>query len=166
MPKSAVTNVLFCGRGGQGVLAAAEVLGWAALFSGYHVKKSEIHGMAQRGGSVESHLRFGKVVFSPLIPKGEVDYLVAFDRGERQRLKNFLKPKGGRDFLSALENAEEELGDQRYLNIFILAWLSRYLAIKEKDWLKAIARVFADKADKQENLKIFLKTRSGGDDLE
>jgi indolepyruvate ferredoxin oxidoreductase, beta subunit len=62
-------NVLFCGVGGQGVLKSAEVLGWAALLEGHHAKKSEIHGMAQRGGSVESHLRFGKEVYSPLIPK-------------------------------------------------------------------------------------------------
>ena len=68
-------NILFCGTGGQGVLKAAEVCGWAAMFAGLHAKKSEVHGMAQRGGSVESHLRFGKKVFSPLIPKGRVDVL-------------------------------------------------------------------------------------------
>ncbi len=57
--KTGTVNILFCGTGGQGVLSAAEICGWAALFAGCHVKKSEVHGMAQRGGSVESHLRFG-----------------------------------------------------------------------------------------------------------
>ena len=57
-------NILFCGTGGQGVLKAAEVCGWAAVYAGLHAKKSEVHGMAQRGGSVESHVRFGKEVIS------------------------------------------------------------------------------------------------------
>ena len=63
-------NITFGGTGGQGILKAAEICGWAAMFAGYHVKKSEVHGMAQRGGSVESHVRFGKKVFSPIVSAG------------------------------------------------------------------------------------------------
>lgn len=63
MLKSTTINILFCGIGGQGVLTASEICGQAAMFEGYHVKKSEVHGMAQRGGSVESHLRLEKKFF-------------------------------------------------------------------------------------------------------
>ena len=80
-------NVLFCGTGGQGVLKAAEVLGVAAMLQGYKVKKSEVHGMAQRGGSVESHLIFGPAVYSPLIIPGQADFLVCFMKA---REKGFL----------------------------------------------------------------------------
>ena len=70
-------NILFCGTGGQGILTAAEVVALAAMYDGYHVKKSEVHGMAQRGGSVESHVRIGKKVFSPIIECGKADYLLS-----------------------------------------------------------------------------------------
>ena len=87
-------NILFCGVGGQGVLKASEICGVAAMMSGYHVKKSEVHGMAQRGGSVESHVRFGKRVFSPLIAPGSTDLVVCFDKGEGARAAHYLKPEG------------------------------------------------------------------------
>jgi indolepyruvate ferredoxin oxidoreductase beta subunit len=82
---SAVTSVLLAGVGGQGVLLASEVLAEVASLAGNDVKKSEVHGMAQRGGSVVSHLRFGAEVFSPLIPRGGADYLVSFERLETLR---------------------------------------------------------------------------------
>ena len=99
-----VENILFCGTGGQGVLTAAEVTGWAAIYAGFHAKKSEVHGMAQRGGSVESHVRFGTEVLSPLIPKGQVDILVPFHADEADRLRAFLKP-GGVDLLPYMAKA-------------------------------------------------------------
>ena len=74
--KMRTTNILFYGIGGQGVLSAAEVCALAALNDGYHVKKSEVKGMAQRGGSVESYVRFGEHVISPLPEQGQVDILV------------------------------------------------------------------------------------------
>ena len=87
-------NILFCGTGGQGILTAAEIVGLAAMYDGHHVKKSEVHGMAQRGGSVESHLRFGKEVFSPIIEAGKVDFLLSFDKGEHDRMVSMLKQDG------------------------------------------------------------------------
>jgi indolepyruvate ferredoxin oxidoreductase beta subunit len=80
-----VTNVLLAGVGGQGVLLASEVLAGVAALAGHRVKKSEVHGMAQRGGSVVSHLRFGAEVHSPLIPAGEADFLVSFEKLETLR---------------------------------------------------------------------------------
>ena len=87
---SAVTNVLLAGVGGQGVLLGREVLAEVAALAGFAVKKSEVHGMAQRGGSVVSHLRFGAEVFSPLISRGAADYLVSFERLETLRYLDFL----------------------------------------------------------------------------
>ena len=87
---SAVTNVLLAGVGGQGVLLGSEVLAEVAAIAGFEVKKSEVHGMAQRGGSVVSHLRFGAEVFSPLISRGAADYLVSFERLETLRYLDFL----------------------------------------------------------------------------
>jgi len=87
---SPVTNVLLAGVGGQGVLLGSEVLAEVASLAGFEVKKSEVHGMAQRGGSVVSHLRFGREVFSPLIPRGAADYLVSFERLETLRYLDFL----------------------------------------------------------------------------
>ncbi len=73
-----IFNVLFVGVGGQGVIVASQILGEVLLKAGFDVKRSEIHGMAQRGGSVASQVRFGTKVFSPLIKKGEGDFLVSF----------------------------------------------------------------------------------------
>jgi indolepyruvate ferredoxin oxidoreductase, beta subunit len=87
---SAVTSVLLAGVGGQGVLLASEVLAEAAAISGSDVKKSEVHGMAQRGGSVVSHLRFGPQVHSPLIPRGGADFLVSFEQLETLRYLDYL----------------------------------------------------------------------------
>jgi indolepyruvate ferredoxin oxidoreductase beta subunit len=89
---SAVTSVLLAGVGGQGVLLASEVIAEAAAIGGSAVKKSEVHGMAQRGGSVVSHLRFGPEVHSPLIPRAGADYLVSFERLETLRYLEYLHP--------------------------------------------------------------------------
>jgi indolepyruvate ferredoxin oxidoreductase beta subunit len=88
------TNILIAGVGGQGILLASEIIAHACLKAGYDVKKSEVHGMAQRGGSVTSHVRFGKRVFSPLIPKGDADVLLAFEQLEALRWVGYLKPDG------------------------------------------------------------------------
>jgi len=86
------TNVLVAGVGGQGVLLASEVLAEVSVLSGLDAKKSEVHGMAQRGGSVVSHVRFGKKVHSPLIERGEADFLVSFEKLETLRYLDYLHP--------------------------------------------------------------------------
>ena len=87
-------NVSLVGVGGQGILLTANMLARTATIAGMDVKKSEIHGMAQRGGSVISSVRFGTEVFSPIIPEGQSDVLVAFDRLEALRWKHFLAKDG------------------------------------------------------------------------
>jgi len=88
------TNILLTGVGGQGVLAASETLALAALAEGLETKQSEVHGVAQRGGSVVSHVRFGSHVHSPLIRCGEVDLLYAGEQLEALRNAHYLKPGG------------------------------------------------------------------------
>jgi indolepyruvate ferredoxin oxidoreductase beta subunit len=80
--------------GGQGILLASEVFGEAFLAAGYDVKKSEVHGMAQRGGAVTTHLRFGPKVYSPLIEPGTADLLIAFEKLEALRFVHYLKSGG------------------------------------------------------------------------
>lgn len=91
---SKVTNITLVGVGGQGILLTSEILARAAALSGLSVKKSEIHGMSQRGGSVSSQVRFGKAVFSPIIPDGETDVLVSFEKLEAIRCFPMLRPDG------------------------------------------------------------------------
>jgi indolepyruvate ferredoxin oxidoreductase, beta subunit len=92
--KTQITNILLVGVGGQGILLASEILAEAAMLSGFDVKKSEIHGMSQRGGSVVSHVRYGKEVFSPIVPEGEGDILFGFELMETYRSLSLLKPAG------------------------------------------------------------------------
>ena len=87
-------DILIVGVGGQGVLLASELLSAVALEAGYDVKKSEVHGMAQRGGSVSSHVRLGDHVYSPLIPGGSADVLLAFEQAEALRWVHAFKSGG------------------------------------------------------------------------
>ncbi len=89
-----ITNILVCGTGGQGVMTAAEILSQAAMARGLDCKKSEVAGMAQRGGVVTSHVRFGKRVWSPVITPGTADILVAFEVAEGSRWADMLRPGG------------------------------------------------------------------------
>ncbi|GAB4345389.1 MAG: indolepyruvate oxidoreductase subunit beta [Candidatus Abyssubacteria bacterium] len=87
-------NVLMVGVGGQGVLTAADILARSAMARGFDVKVSEVHGMAQRGGSVYSHIRYARKVRSPLIMMGEADIILAFERVESLRFAQYAKPDG------------------------------------------------------------------------
>ncbi|MBS3905880.1 MAG: indolepyruvate oxidoreductase subunit beta [Syntrophaceae bacterium] len=89
-----VTNILLSGVGGQGTILASDILCSVFHEVGYDVKKAEVHGMAQRGGDVTTHFRFGKKVYSPLIKYGDVDYLVSFELLEGLRYINWLKKSG------------------------------------------------------------------------
>ena len=85
-----ITNILMAGVGGQGVILASEIVAEVMMHAGFDVKKSEIHGMAQRGGMVNSHIRFGSKVYSPVIKKGEVDILFSFEQLETLRFLDYL----------------------------------------------------------------------------
>lgn len=92
--KRDTTNIVICGVGGQGIILASNVLCYTAFLEGFDVKKSEVHGMAQRGGSVITHVRFGKKVFSPLIEQGTADFILAFEKLEALRYMEYLKKNG------------------------------------------------------------------------
>ena len=91
---SNVTSILIVGVGGQGTLLASRLLGGAMMDQGYDVKVSEVHGMSQRGGSVETYVRYGDKVYSPLISLGEADILLAFEQLEAARFLPYLKAGG------------------------------------------------------------------------
>lgn len=88
------SSILIAGVGGQGILRASDILCMVAMSSGFDVKKSEVHGMAQRGGCVTSHVRYGKKVFSPIAQKGDVDILLSFEKLETLRYLDYLKKNG------------------------------------------------------------------------
>jgi len=89
-----VTNILISGVGGQGILLASEILSEVLMLAGFDVKKNEIHGMSQRGGSVVSHIRYGKKVYSSIIPEGQGDVLLGFELLETYRCLPLVR-KGG-----------------------------------------------------------------------
>jgi indolepyruvate ferredoxin oxidoreductase beta subunit len=158
MKKQDVYNVTFGGVGGQGIIKASELLGWAAMYDGWHVKKSEVHGMSQRGGSVESHVRFGRRVYSPLIGEGQADFLLCFQADEHERLKPFLK-KNGTDLIGYLEPAQGMIDNPRTLNTALMGVLSVFLPIKEASWHKALETVFAPKL-LDANRDVFARARA------
>lgn len=87
-------SVILCGVGGQGTVLASKLISYAAMAKGQEVKSAETIGMAQRGGSVTSHIRIGEEAFSPLIPKGKADVMIAFEPAEAVRNLDYLKPDG------------------------------------------------------------------------
>ena len=87
-------NIMIVGVGGQGSLLASKMLGHLLVNAGYDVKVSEVHGMSQRGGSVVTYVRFGDKVYSPIIDKGEADFIVSFELLEAARWIAYLKPTG------------------------------------------------------------------------
>ena len=87
-------NIMIVGVGGQGSLLASKLLGRMLLQKGYDIKVSEVHGMSQRGGSVVTYVRFGEKVYSPVIDKGEADFIVSFELLEAARWTEYLKPGG------------------------------------------------------------------------
>jgi len=87
-------NILLVGVGGQGTILAGKILAEVAVLQGFDVKMSEVHGMAQRGGSVVTHVRLAEQVYSPLVEEGEADFIVAFERLEALRWAHFLREGG------------------------------------------------------------------------
>ena len=95
-------NVMIVGVGGQGSLLASKLLGKLLVNEGFDVKVSEVHGMSQRGGSVVTYVRAGETVYSPIIDKGEADYIVSFEKLEAARYASYLK-KGGKIIVNSQE---------------------------------------------------------------
>ncbi|MBE5772716.1 MAG: indolepyruvate oxidoreductase subunit beta [Clostridiales bacterium] len=88
------TNIMIVGVGGQGTLLASKILGNVLISQGYDVKLSEVHGMSQRGGSVVTYVRYGEKVYSPIVDRGEADYILSFELLEAARWISYLKEGG------------------------------------------------------------------------
>ena len=160
-------NILMVGVGGQGIILASDILAAAALTAGFDAKKSEIHGMSQRGGSVFSHVRFGKKIFSPVIPEGGADVLLSLELMETLRWTAFAHT--GTEFIvlnekkppanteSYPEGVEKEIkslspgailldpaflidkiGDKKYLNVALCGILAGKLTLPEAAWREAV----------------------------
>ena len=138
-----VTNIVIAGLGGQGVLKASDILADAAFRAGYDVKKSELHGMSQRGGSVASDVRFGTRVWSPMVPAGEADCLIVIEDSQIAINRAVLKPAGrviGPDCLPP-----GALKTKKSLNVALLGALSAHLEIPQAHWLAALHANLAPK---------------------
>ncbi|MCE5302567.1 MAG: 2-oxoacid:acceptor oxidoreductase family protein [Planctomycetaceae bacterium] len=131
-------NVVIAGLGGQGVLKASDILADAVVLAGCDVKKAEVHGMSQRGGSVACDVRFGPKVFSPMTPDGEADYLVVLADEEIEHNRSRLRPGGALITPGSLEGLS--LPHRRSANVALLGVLSRQLPIDAAAWREAIRR--------------------------
>ena len=133
---SSIANVVIAGLGGQGVLKASDILADAAFLAGLDVKKSEIHGMSQRGGSVASDVRFGREVFSPMVPAGQAHYLVVLSEDQVPVAKRHLR-EGGTLITPECIDAEA-LPNRKSLNVALLGCLAGKLEIPREAWLRAV----------------------------
>lgn len=149
------TNIIISGVGGQGIILVSKILSAAALKSGFDIKQTEVHGMAQRGGSVVSHVRFGQKIYSPIIQENNADFILGFEKLETVRYLKYLKKDGlvicndlkikpvslpsypEDDIKELLKTVNhilidgtkycEELNEKKVLNVFLFGILSNYL---------------------------------------
>ena len=139
----AVTNIVIAGLGGQGVLTASDIVADVALSAGFDVKKSELHGMSQRGGSIASDVRFGREVFSPMVPAGEADFLVVVEPDQLSVNAAALSPSGV--VVEPSQFPAERLRNKKSLNVALLGALSHHLEFSEEAWIAAIKRRLPEK---------------------
>jgi indolepyruvate ferredoxin oxidoreductase beta subunit len=128
--------VVVAGLGGQGAIKASDILADAAFRAGHDVKKAEVHGMSQRGGSVTSDVRFGPEVLSPMIPRGQADFMVVLAQSEVEVNRFNLKAGGVLIPPDAVDEAL--LQNKKSLNVALLGALAARLDLAEEHWLAAI----------------------------
>lgn len=163
MQTSQWTNVVIAGLGGQGVIRASDILAEAAFLAGLDVKKSEIHGMSQRGGSVSSDIRFGKKIFSPVIPIGETDYLLVLEASQTEINLPRLKKQG--TLLEPKNLSTVTLLNPKAINTALLGLLSARMELIPLDaWENALRRYFPEKHIAL-NLEAFDLGRKAGKEL-
>jgi indolepyruvate ferredoxin oxidoreductase beta subunit len=138
--RDSVTSVVIAGLGGQGVLKASDILADAVFRAGFDVKKAEVHGMSQRGGSVNSDVRFGARVFSPMVPFGEADYLVVLAPDQLENNHGYLRPGGVLIEPSTVDAGQLE--NKRSFNVAMIGRLSRHFDLPEHCWREALAANF------------------------
>ena len=152
-------NIVFAGLGGQGVLTASDIIAGVAFARGLDVKKSEIHGMSQRGGSVTSDVRFGEEVFSPMAPPGEADFLILLDQDQLEANRAALAGDGVLLDPGLLD--PRVAGNKRSLNVALVGLLSAWLDFGDQEWIDAI-RANLPARHHESNLEIFRAGRAAG----
>jgi indolepyruvate ferredoxin oxidoreductase beta subunit len=153
-----LTNVVVAGIGGQGVLKASDILADVVLRAGFDVKRSEIKGMSQRGGSVSSEVRFGDAVLSPMVPPGEADFLLVLEPTQVEPNLYILKPGGRLITPDAID--PQTLANKKSLNVALLGALSAHLPLSENDWLETLREAFPPEFS-EPNRQAFLTGRTG-----
>ena len=158
-------NIMIVGVGGQGTLLTSRILGGITLDAGYDVKLSEVHGMAQRGGSVVTFVRYGEKVAEPIVEQGQADVLIAFEKLEALRYAHFLiEPitvvTGAAQYPeNIIENLEQEhtvykinameeakkLGNSKVFNIIVLGMAAKHMDFSKEAWLTVIEKTVPQK---------------------
>ncbi|MDD5704711.1 MAG: 2-oxoacid:acceptor oxidoreductase family protein [Kiritimatiellae bacterium] len=152
-------NIVIAGLGGQGIVKASDILADAAFRAGHDVKKAEVHGMSQRGGSVNTDIRYGSQVLSPMVPDGEADVLVTMDVTQIENNRYRLKPDG--KLLSSECLKDFEHGPARAATVAMLGVLSACLDLPEDAWHAAIRGALPEKHHAM-NLAAFAAGRHAG----
>ena len=163
-----ISNILMVGVGGQGIILASDILTLAAMYSGHDAKKSEIHGMSQRGGSVFSHIRYGEKIYSPIISEGEADILFSLEEMETLRWLSFassktliittlnrINPAMVEEYPDGIhrelenkctnlkfldpEELQKKIDNPKFLNVALLGLLSNQIDLPEDAWNRAVA---------------------------
>ena len=127
-------NIMIVGVGGQGTLLTSRILGGIIKAGGFDVKLSEVHGMAQRGGSVVTFVRYGDKVYEPIVEEGQADVLIAFEKLEAMRYAHFLKKDGAK-----------KLGNSRVFNTIIIGVAAKNMDFDKQQWLDVIANTVPPK---------------------
>ena len=149
---SKIHNVVVAGLGGQGVLKVTDILSEAVFRCGYDVKKSEVHGMSQRGGSVSSEVRYGECVASPMVPAGEADVLAVLDITQVEVAKGVLKTDGV--LITPEDLPLDKLQNPKALNTMMLGAISRYVDIPVETLLEALKANLPEKLHEM-NVEMF-----------
>ena len=136
-------NIVIAGLGGQGVIKASDIFADTVFNAGYDVKKAEVHGMSQRGGSVNTDIRFGNKVLSPMVAAGEADVLLVMDESQVANTRHRLSPSGVLLESSVLENFKH--GSARSGTVAMLGVMSAHLDLPVEIWHDAIRANLAEK---------------------
>lgn len=138
-----VVNITVAGLGGQGVLTVTDIIAEVMFRAGFDVKKSEVHGMSQRGGSVSSEVRYGKEVASPMVPEGESDFLIVMEPPQVE--VNRHKLKAGGVLITTDDVPMDKLTNPKALNTMMLGALSKHLELADESWLAVIKERLPEK---------------------
>ena len=138
-----VVNITVAGLGGQGVLSVTDIIAEVMFRAGFDVKKSEVHGMSQRGGSVSSEVRYGKEVASPMVPEGESDFLIVMEPTQVE--VNRHKLKAGGVLITTDDVPMDKLTNPKALNTMMLGALSKHLELADESWLAVIKERLPEK---------------------